>query len=156
MATEEELSIIYKVIEKISPRYTFKDYEVEDIKQEAFIICLDAMNRYDGKRSLENFLSSNLSNRLKNLVRDNHYVKNNIHKKKVKSPQYITDDSFINNSYDLEKEVINADIMSIIDEKLPAIYREDLLKFMNDVSLPKNRREKLISEIRRIINNEEG
>ena len=38
------------------------------------MICMDALNRYDQKRPLENFLSVNLSNRLKNFIRDNHYI----------------------------------------------------------------------------------
>ena len=35
---------------------------------------MEALNRYDEARPLENFLSVNLSNRLKNFVRDNHFV----------------------------------------------------------------------------------
>ena len=68
---EESLEIIDIVVNRIAPKYTFNGYDIDDIKQESFIICLEALKRYDNKRPLENFLSVNLSNRLKNFVRDN-------------------------------------------------------------------------------------
>ena len=74
MTKEEVLDKIKLVVDRISPKYTFHGYDVDDIKQEAFMICMDALDRYDQKRPLENFLSVNLSNRLKNFVRDNHYI----------------------------------------------------------------------------------
>ena len=74
MTEEEVISVIQRVCERSAPRYTFYGYEVKDIIQEANIICIEALERYDEKRPLENFLASNLSNRLKNFVRDNHFV----------------------------------------------------------------------------------
>ena len=41
------MEIIDKVINRTAPKYTFGFYEVDDIKQESFIICLDAMKNYD-------------------------------------------------------------------------------------------------------------
>ena len=68
MTREEVLDKINLVVNRISPKYTFHGYDLDDIKQEAFMICMDALNRYDQKRPLENFLSVNLSNRLKNFI----------------------------------------------------------------------------------------
>jgi DNA-directed RNA polymerase specialized sigma24 family protein len=82
MTKQEVLEKIHLVVNRIAPKYTFHGYDVEDIKQEAFIICMDALNRYDQKRPLENFLSVNLSNRLKNFVRDNYVVGQDEAKKK--------------------------------------------------------------------------
>lgn len=155
MKEEEVINVIENVIKKIAPKYTFKDYDLDDIKQESFIICIDALNRYDGKRPLENFLSVHLSNRLKNFIRDNHYVKDNIHKKKIKAPQYIVDDNYINTDYDLESEIINKEIFDKIDEELPANLREDYLKILNNISITKQRKEKLFDTIKRILINEE-
>jgi len=154
MKQDEVVKTIEAVINKIAPKYTFKDYDLEDIKQESFIICIDALNRYDGKRPLENFLSVHLSNRLKNFIRDNHYVKDNIHKKKVKTPQYIMDDNFINTEYNLDEEVINKEIFDKIDKELPANLREDYLKTLNNISITKQRREKLFDAIKRILDDE--
>ena len=156
MKEEEVINVIENVINKIAPKYTFKDYDLDDIKQESFIICIDSLNRYDGKRPLENFLSVHLSNRLKNFIRDNHYVKDNIHKKKIKSPQYIVDDNYINTDYDLESEIINKEIFDKIDEELPANLREDYLKILNNISITKQRKEKLFDTIKRILTDEEG
>jgi len=156
MTENQVLETIDIVIKRISPKYTFKDYDLEDIKQESFIICLDALHRYDGQRSLENFLSVNLSNRLKNFVRDNHYVKNNIHKKKIKAPQYIIDENIIHSNYDIENELISMDLSETIDKQLPASMREDYLKILNDVPVNKSRREKIFNQIRMIIDNEKG
>lgn len=151
MTQEDVINTIETVINKIAPKYTFKDYDLEDIKQESFIICIDALNRYDGKRPLENFLSVHLSNRLKNFIRDNHYVKDNIHKKKVKTPQYIVDDNFVNTEYNIEEELINKEIFDKIDRELPAHLREDYLKTLNDISITKQRKAKLIDSIKRIL-----
>jgi hypothetical protein len=45
-----------------------------------------------------------------------------------------------------EKEIIE-----LIDDELPSHLREDLLKFMHDLPLTKNRRENLLKSIRSII-----
>ena len=76
MTEREVVDQIEVVCNRIAPKYTFYGYTAEDLKQEAFIICMEALNRYDEKRPLENFLSVNLSNRLKNFVRDHHFIKN--------------------------------------------------------------------------------
>jgi DNA-directed RNA polymerase specialized sigma24 family protein len=72
MTEQQVIDQIKIVVNRIAPKYTFNTYDVDDIKQEAFIICMDALERYDNKRPLENFLSVHLSNRLKNFVRDNY------------------------------------------------------------------------------------
>ena len=72
MTKDEVIDKIKIVVDRIAPRYTFHGYDIDDMKQEAFIICIDALDRYDQKRPLENFLAVNLSNRLKNFVRDNY------------------------------------------------------------------------------------
>ena len=61
MTEEEVLRVMNKVIDKTAAKYTFYGYTVDDIKQESYIICIDALKRYDNKRPLENFLSVNLS-----------------------------------------------------------------------------------------------
>lgn len=153
MSEQQVLDIIDLIISRIAPKYTFAGYDIDDIKQESFIICLDALERYDSKRPLENFLSVHLSNRLKNFIRDNHYVKNNVHKKKIKSPQYIVDDNLINDSYNLEDAIENEEIFALIDAKLPATYREDYLKIINNVAIHKTRKDKIIDVIKEILRN---
>lgn len=150
---EETMEIIEIVVNRIAPKYTFNNYDVDDIKQEAFIICAEALHRYDNKRPLENFLAVNLSNRLKNLIRDNFGNSKDVNKKKVNSPSTIT--SNIYNQYHFYEldiaEIDQKHIMEIIDEHLPSHLREDLLKFMHDMPITKNRRENLLNTIRDII-----
>ena len=47
---DEVLDKIELVINRIAPKYTFHGYDLNDIKQEAFIICYEALERYDQKR----------------------------------------------------------------------------------------------------------
>jgi len=76
MTETEVIAQINTVVDRIAPKYTFYGYTTDDIKQEAFIICIEALNRYDPSKPLENFLSVNLSNRLKTFVRDNYFTGN--------------------------------------------------------------------------------
>lgn len=150
---EEILEIIDKIINKISHKYTFQGYDIDDIKQESFIICLDALDRYDSSRPLENFLSVHLSNRLKNFIRDNHYVKSNIEKKKVKSPHYITDENYLPDDFDIEQIMIEKEILNKIDAEIPPSMREDYLKMINGVAVNKNKKDKIMLKIKEIIEN---
>lgn len=150
MTEQEVIDQINKVIDRISSKYTFYGYDVNDIKQESFIICIDALDRYDEKRPLENFLSVHLSNRLKNFVRDNYSFSNNQEKRKVSSPMQLSYEENVehngaNNSLEFK------DLDSIISERLPARYRSDYLKFINNVNMTKIKKEKIIALIKDIL-----
>ena len=152
----ETLEIIDTVINRIAPKYTFNGYDIDDIKQESFIICHEALKRYDNKRPLENFLSVNLSNRLKNFVRDNFGHSKDVEKKKLHSPSTIT--ANIANSYhfyEFDDEYLDRkNMMAKIEEQLPPTLREDYLKFINNVYLNKNKRESLLKTLKEIVEGE--
>ena len=152
MTEQQVIDQINIVCNRISPRYTFYGYTVDDIKQESFIICMEALNRYDGIRPLENFLSVNLSNRLKNFVRDNNFISNeNTERQKVYQPaqleyeDYIVDEeNKLSISYDhIQKE----EMVDAINKYLPANMRMDYLKMINDVYITKQRREEITNII---------
>jgi RNA polymerase sigma factor (sigma-70 family) len=152
MSLQQVMSSISTVVDRISPKYTFNGYEVDDIKQEAFIICVDALERYDHNRPLENFLSVHLSNRLKNFVRDNFYNKNEDDKKKILSPKQLSYEDYVPDNENNGDDFIDAsDIKKIIDSALPSNYRSDYLKIINDVYVPKKRREEIIAIIQNIL-----
>lgn len=151
MTHDQVMKQIEVVINRIAPRYIFNTYDVNDIKQEAFIICMDALERYDQKRPLENFLSVHLSNRLKNFVRDNFYTKDEEEKKKILKPQYISNDHNITYTNDYDNELEAKNLKSIIDKHLPPVYRADYLKMINNVYIPKKRREDLIEIIKELL-----
>jgi len=146
MSEEETLEKINLVIDRIAPRYTFNGYDVNDIKQESFIICVEALERYDQKRPLENFLSVNLSNRLKNFVRDNFGNAKDVEKKKISCPSNITHDYSNTLSYeeDIHLKIQMDEITEKIDRNLHSSFRSDYLKFINNVTIPKARRDQLI------------
>lgn len=153
MTKEEVIDKINLVVNRISPKYTFHGYDLDDIKQEAFMICMDALNRYDENRPLENFLSVNLSNRLKNFIRDNNYVGQDPKKRNVLCPQQLSYESSIpQEELCLEKKADFAYIQNIIDLHLPPEYRADYLKILNDVYVSKKRREQVIEIIKELIN----
>lgn len=152
MTEREVIDKINIVINRIAPKYTFSGYEVDDIKQEAFMICMDALTRYDTNRPLENFLSVHLSNRLKNFVRDNYFTSSDQDKKKVLAPKQLSnDDNVTDREVDQDIAIDNKDIRVIIDKFLPFDYRSDYLKFINDVSIPKKRKTQLFIVIKNIL-----
>lgn len=158
MEYDEVVDIINRVCERSAPKYTFYGYERADMIQEAFIICIEALERYDEKRPLENFLAVNLNNRLCNFVRDNHYTAaNDPNKSKVYQPAQLQNANNIQNWIDIKlnwlDDMDRRDAIKIIDRNLPASMRLDYLKMQNDVYIPKSRREELIVNIQEILEN---
>jgi DNA-directed RNA polymerase specialized sigma24 family protein len=152
MTEQQVIDQINIVIKRIAPRYTFYGYTVDDIRQESFIICMEALNRYDQKRPLENFLSVNLSNRLKNFVRDNHFTGDgNIDRQKLYQPAQLDyEDGIVDeeNKYAISYDIIEEQQMvQIIDQHLPADMRMDYLKMMNDVYITKQRKDDILDVI---------
>lgn len=59
-----------KVAKAASYKFQFGYFRPEDIEQEAYILCIQALEKYDGVRPLENFLRVHVKRRLCNLKRD--------------------------------------------------------------------------------------
>jgi len=152
MTEREVIKEISAVIDRIAHKYTFYGYEIDDIKQEAFIMCIDAMDRYDANRPLENFLSVHLSNRLKNFVRDHHFTKDEADKKRIVMPGQLNHEDRLVDQHGDEGESLDYQHMSyILDLKLPASVRADYLKIMHDAHVSKSRREEVLSLIKEIM-----
>lgn len=156
MTEEHVLSVMNKVINKTAAKYTFYGYTVDDIKQESYIICIEALERYDEKRPLENFLSVNLSNRLKNFIRDNYFVsESNDERIKVLQPvQLDYEDTLVDKKekYSIDDEKIDKDSCnSYIDRVLPASMRMDYLKIINNIYITKSRRDEVVDKVKEIL-----
>lgn len=156
MTADQVVRQIEKVVRRIAPKYTFYGYTVEDISQESFIICMEALPRYDATRPLENFLSVHLSNRLKNFIRDNHFSNTeDTNKVRVMKPAQLDHEHSLidqRNSFAVDEDAIDYGEMSkVIDKKLPAQYRLDYLKMQNDVYISRQRREEIVIVIREIL-----
>jgi len=180
MITPQELQTIRKVSKSLAPSYTFGYYDVEDIEQECFIIAMEALPRYDSNQgSLENFLYTHISNRLKNFLRKNYYRRtfhcahcdgkdpNCEHcerrrwkfatKKHLMEPvdiDHINCDKEANTYITcniLENMELN-EIFSIINLHLEVYLRTDYLKMLDGVHVPKNRRKIIENRIVEILN----
>ena len=152
MTEEQVVKEITFVVNKIAPKYTFYGYDVDDIKQEAFMICMDAMERYDHNNPLKKFLSLHLSNRLKNFVRDNYFISSEEEKRRVVMPgQLVNEDNIIDHRQRSEDKLDYSQMLALLDIKLHASYRADYLKIINDVYVPKSRREEVLSVVTEIL-----
>ena len=150
MTQDQAIETIQRVVDRTAPKYAFYGYTAADMKQEAFIICMDALPRYDGERPLENFLAVHLSNRLKNFVRDNHFTQNDdparqnvIQPAQLEEAYYMEFDDNQITYEDLDFK----EMARLVNLGLPANMRMDYLKMINDVYVPKPRREEVKDRI---------
>jgi len=159
LSEQEVIEVITRVARKLAPKYVFASYEVEDIEQEAFLMGVEGLNRYDTNKPLENFMYTHINNRLKNFKRDNYYrfdygnaQKIQDRKKSILEPVDITalycvsiDDETVDNAH-------LSEMLDLIDRTLPADLRSDYLKLRTNSPLPKGRKAIIIQAIEDIIN----
>lgn len=152
--TEQEVyNTIDLVVSRMSFKYTFPGYTSEDIRQESYILCIEALPRYINGNPLENFLAANLSNRLKNFVRDNYFTATNNEGriKLMKSEQLDNEFTIIDKKLDgedLEDNLDYDDMKDILDKHIPADMRMDYLKILAEAYVPKKRREEVINTVK--------
>ena len=164
---EKAIATIMKVAKRLAPKYVFASYEVEDIEQEAFLIGVAGLEKYDPSRPLENFMYTHINNRLKTFKRDNYYrldfgtAAQTIQDRKKNLLEPIDIDS-IYNVCSHEHSTGDAqlhEMLDIIDKKLPTHLRSDYLKLQSNSPLPKGRKAIIVDAIEQIVNgdeNEEG
>ena len=71
MTEEDVLSSIDRVANGLAYKYKFGYYGVDDMKQEARLLAIEGLERYDSSRGkLETFLWTHVSNRLFNIKRN--------------------------------------------------------------------------------------
>jgi DNA-directed RNA polymerase specialized sigma24 family protein len=158
MTEEQVISTISKISSRLANKFTFANYEEEDIAQEAFIIGMDAMERYDEIRPLENFLSTHIKNRLINFKRDNYYrpdegkaeIIQQGKRKLLEAQSVDTIQNFLISS-ESSNSLESRELLDYIDCQLPANMRSDYLRFRNDQGLTKTKKAKLIEELRAIM-----
>lgn len=66
----ELIAVLYEVARKVAPKFTFGYFKLEDIIQEAVLMGIEALPRYDEERPIKNFLYIHMRNRLDNLMRN--------------------------------------------------------------------------------------
>jgi len=156
--TEEDYKVIIKIAKKLAPRYVFGSYERADIEQEAIIMGLDGLSRYDRTRPLENFLFTHINNRLKNFKRDNYYRVTTGNAEKVQQAKKnlleasVAIDPIVYVEHDIDHVLDTKEIIDKINNNLPAKYRQDYLRMCANVRISKKRKDELISVIKSIVN----
>jgi len=177
---QNEIDIIQKVSRSLSSKFTFGYYDKEDIEQEAFLIGMEGLNKFDPSNgaSLESFLYTHIGNRLKNFIR-NKFVRRD-HKCKhcnnenVECPfcqrrewrfavkRHLMEPIDIDrvngdnesNMYTvcnpLNRMELN-EILRIIDEHLDIQLRADYLRMLEGLYVQKSKREIIESQILEIL-----
>jgi len=143
MTEDQVVAVINKVCKRSMNKYKIDNMCPEDLYQESFIICMSALERYDGRTTLENFLAFNLSRRIKTLYRDKNIKKINYVCIDDIPPELLWDDS--------NKENIQ-EFASLIHERLPVDMRHDYIKYVQGVSIPRIRKQKLLKKLREYSN----
>lgn len=166
MTKSEVLEIINKICDRYAYKFKFGYFEPDDIRQEAFIIAIDALERYDESRPLENFLAVHVKNRLNNFKRDRYYRQHKTMGDSTdqlnNSKKFLMDTLDISNIRD-EREanmrledtfvdnIANKELLEIIDEHLDVNLRSDYLRIRDGAYVPKPRREQIIEEVIQIL-----
>ena len=166
MTKSEVLEIINKICDRYAYKFKFGYFEPDDIRQEAFIIAIDALERYDESRPLENFLAVHVKNRLNNFKRDRYYRQHKTIGDNTdqlnNSKKFLMDTLDISNIRD-EKEanmrledtfvdnIANKELLEIIDEHLDVNLRSDYLRIRDGAYVPKPRREQVVKEVIQIL-----
>lgn len=70
MSEKEVIETIDKILNYFVKKTKFGYYDEEDIRQEGYLFAMDGLQRYDGERPLENFLTVHIRNRFLSLRRD--------------------------------------------------------------------------------------
>lgn len=176
---DKTIKIIQRVAKKLANKYTFGYVDAEDVEQEAFIIGMGVLNKYDPEiASLETFLYIHISNRLKNMKRDNYFRKDFVcrycgrkdpnceHCKRrewrLAAKKHLLEPVDIDNiNCDSEKNIclppeissnieLN-EILSIINQKLDVSLREDYLRWKDGVPISKNHKQAIEECIMQIL-----
>jgi len=162
MDETEVVETILKISKKLAHKYTFASYEVEDIEQEAFLIGIAGLSKYDQERPLENFMYVHINNRLKTFKRDNYYrLEHGAAEKIQKSKKDILEPLDIHELYhiatgdSISEDAELSEVLERIDEELPSSMRSDYLKLKNNATLPKSRKAKVVSFIQDILERNE-
>lgn len=165
LTDQEVIDLITEVAERIVPKYVFGYYDVEDLVQEAIIIGLKGLRKYDKDAGeLENFMSIYLSSRMKNFKRNNYYrigTKNAVDKIAIMNPVDISDvnpneEDSMHSYSDLYDNLYYREMIDKINRELPVDFRRDYLKLMDGVNtMTQRRKNELIQKIREIVDGEE-
>lgn len=153
--TKEQMATIQLVAQRLARKYSFGYFDEDDIKQEAFIMAMGAMDKYDQSRPLENFLMIHIGNRLKNLKRDKYYRSdtspeiNNVKKGLMDTIDIFETD--LVEEPDLAQKLTTQEAVNKVLAQLDFKLRSDFFRLANGVTLPLNRKKVLVAKLEEIL-----
>ena len=181
LTEKQVLDAIEKVVGRLAYKFKFGYHEIDDMKQQAAQEALKCLDKWDGIRPLENFMWTHVHNRLYNFKRDNYarlnkpcdtcplwqnnkcqefenqldcdlyagWIKRNDAKKSLMST--VEHQDVTPGESNINEETFGKTIFLLLNNKIPAAYREDWLRFTNNLKLAKNKREELVDLMREIL-----
>lgn len=162
MTSDEVIYCIEYIVNYISPRFVFYPYDLDDIKQHARMLALEAIAGFDpqSKKStgtpeerLRAFLFHHIKMRLINLQRDKRGNKEEKKNLTQAGSIYGLDESnetYISFENDIDQydiSVMKAKILEELDVDLRHTYH----KVLANLSVPKNDRDHLMKRIKEIL-----
>lgn len=148
-------------------KYKFGYYDVDDMRQEAFIIGWKVLPKFNGTAPLENFLSVHIRRRLLNFHRDHYYrldikddmskrSKHNIAKKNLIdtiSIDNVQDEHEDNMFYYVEfvNDIECEEVLKLIDIHLDINLRTDYIKMKDGITIAKSKKDKIYEAIEEIL-----
>ena len=79
-------------------------------------------------------------------------MKDEDEKRRIVMPGQLANEEYILDTQEENEDQLDCeDMISLLDIKLPATYRSDYLKIINDVYVPKKRREEVLNIIYEIL-----
>lgn len=160
--TPTQLKTIEECALQVSSGTWIPNYSVEDIRQEAIIIGINGLRKYNGSIPLDKYLINHMRHRLRSL-RKKMYIKpgcdcgnclkckNNSKRVRLNFPSNIDDVDIQLLGYTIDTEVESTDLYNFIDKKMPAEFREDYLKMLAGVSIISSRKNKIRSIVKEIL-----
>ena len=141
----DHVDTIISVIDRLR-KTKFSFLEEEDIAQEAYLIAMKVIVKWDGVRSLENFLMTALSRRLISLSRA--YYRN-------EAKRLVTDTVGPIDLPIVPPDGVEAiDLVDYVLDNLPVGMRTDYVRWANGVTIPSSRREALVAKVKEICDEE--
>jgi DNA-directed RNA polymerase specialized sigma24 family protein len=187
------LAAVENAVTWLAPSFVFGSYDVDDIRQEAFLAAAKALPRYDPggagpdglpRRKLENFIYTAVKNGLINVKRDlyrradppcvvchrsaghrsdhpsgewcRHYLewkKRNDAKASLQQPLGLerVPDERQGRASEVEEGVATAELLRLIDERLPVELRATYLQMRAGRAVPKARRLEVEEAVKGIV-----
>ena len=169
MTESEVLRIIDEVVKGLSTSFSFGYYDKEDLQQEGRIWAMETLPNYDSSKgaSLKTYIYRFIKLRLINLRRNKYQrpipaditedkleklVQRNAIKRSLLETVDINDED---KSFESDDTVQQKELFKLIDKKLPVELRSDYRCILEDVRIPKHRREKVLAALREIVNERE-